>query len=271
MRLSRKPAETIAPLIKSSLKLLSLLLLATVSSAFGHSHPDSNTDCHTESPIKTYQANYSAQFSGLNINAVQKLEEIEPGIYRESLSAKNFIGKINEQSTFKLNKDQQLQPTEYSYRRSVFGRDRSERLHFDWENSTVEYKKDDKANSELELKVDYLDMIAHRLQLRRDLSAGERVFSYPVISRGKLKQYQYKVVSEQILDTAIGPLNTVKVVRVTDDDNKKVSVWLATDWDYLIVQLKQSEGKDGHQLKIRDAVIDDKKITPLAKIDETQL
>ena len=111
----------------------------------------------------------------------------------------------------------------------------------------------------------------HRLQLRRDLSAGKQVFSYPVISRGKLKQYSYKVVSEEILQTAIGPLNTVKIERVIDDGDKSVSVWLATDWDYLIVKLQQSQGKDGHHMELRDAVINNKKITPLANTNEKQL
>jgi len=258
-------------------KLLSLLLLVSASSAFSHSHKSSYNDSHTDSktasqlPISLYQASYSAQFSGLNINAVQKLEEIEPGIYRESLSAKNFIGKVNEQSTFKLTADQQLSPTQYSYTRSVFGRDRSEEHNFDWQGSKVQYRKDGSANNELKLEAGFLDMITHRLQLRRDLSAGKQVFSYPVISRGKLKQYDYKVVSEQILQTAIGPLNTVKVERVIGDANKTVIIWLATDWDYLIVKLQQSKGKDGHHLNLQSAVINDKAITPLAKTDENQL
>ena len=135
----------------------------------------------------------------------------------------------------------------------------------------MQYRKDGSTKNELELEAGYLDMITHRLQLRRDLSAGQQVFSYPVISRGKLKQYSYKVVSEEILQTAIGPLNTVKVERVIDDSDKSVSVWLATDWDYLIVRLQQSKGKDGHHLELRDAVINNKKITPLAKTDEKQL
>ena len=238
-----------------------LLLLVTASPAFSH----------TESPINLYQANYSATFSGLNINAVQKLEEIEPGIYRESLAAKNFIGKIHEQSTFRVTANQQIYPTEYRYNRSVLGRDHSEVQSFDWQSSKVQYQKDGHSSDELGLKDGYLDMITHRLQLRRDLNAGKEVFSYAVISRGKLKQYEYKVVSEQILQTAIGPLNTVKVERVTDDEDKKISVWLASDWDYLVVKLEQSKGRDGHHLELRDAEINNKKITPLAIIDEKQL
>ena len=75
--------------------------------------------------------------------AVQRLEEIKPGIYRESLTAKNFLGKIDEQSTFNLTDDQRLLPTEYSYIRSVFGRTKTEVQHFDWQNKTLHYQKND--------------------------------------------------------------------------------------------------------------------------------
>lgn len=273
-RVHSKTSST-STFIKASLaKLLPALMLVTASSALGHTHTDSTsysnkTEC--QSKISPYRATYSAKFSGLNINAVQKLEEIEPGIYRESLKAKNFIGSVNEQSTFQLTADQQLQPTKYSYTRSVFGRDRSEEQNFDWQSNKMQYQKGGNAKNELEIQPGVLDMITHRLQLRRDLIAGKQVFSYPVISRGKLKQYDYKVVSEQTLQTAIGPLNTVKVERVIDDAEKTVSVWLATDWDYLIVKLQQSKGKDGHHLELKGAVINNKTITPLAKTDETQL
>jgi hypothetical protein len=273
-RVHSKTSST-STFIKASLaKLLPALMLVTASSALGHTHTDSTsysnkTEC--QSKISPYRATYSAKFSGLNINAVQKLEEIEPGIYRESLKAKNFIGSVNEQSTFQLTADQQLQPTKYSYTRSVFGRDRSEEQNFDWQSNKMQYQKGGNAKNELEIQPGVLDMITHRLQLRRDLIAGKQVFSYPVISRGKLKQYDYKVVSEQTLQTAIGPLNTVKVERVIDDAEKTVSVWLATDWDYLIVKLQQSKGKDGHHLELKGAVINNKTITPLAKTDEIQL
>ena len=104
------------------------------------------------------------------------------------------------------------------------------RWDFDWTNSKARYHKDGSDTVEVELESGYLDIITHRLQLRRDLQAGKQAFSYPVISRGKLKQYNYQVASEQILNTAVGPLNTVKVERITEDSDKSVSVWLATDW-----------------------------------------
>lgn len=249
---------------------LALSSMLSTSPAFSQAIESQESPAETGS-LKTYKAKYSARISGLNINAVQKLEEIEPGVYRETLAAKNFIGSINEQTTFSLSAEQQLLPGKYSYTRSVFGKNRTEVQDFDWHNSKAHYRKDGSDKVEVELESGYLDMITHRLQLRQDLQAGKQAFSYPVISRGKLKQYNYRVISEQILDTAVGPLNTVKVERITEDSDKSVSVWLATDWDYLIVKLKQSKGRDSYKLDLRHAVINNKKITPLEIIDEKQL
>ena len=217
----------------------------------------------TKSLISLYSAHYSAKFSGLDIEAVQRLEEIEPGIYRESLTAKNFLGKINEQSTFSLTDKQQLRPTEYSYVRSVFGRTKTEVQRFDWQNNILHYRKND-SRKETALAAGQLDMITHRLQLRRDLNAGHRAFSYPVISRGKLKQYNYRVVGSEVLQTAIGPLQTVRVERVVDaDSNSQFTAWLASDWEHLIVKLEQKKNGDSHQLKLRSAVVNNQTVLPL--------
>jgi len=223
----------------------------------------------SETAINLYRADYSARFSGLEIEAVQRLEEIEPGVYRESLVAKNFLGKIDEQSTFKLTKNQQLRPTEYHYTRSIFGSTRTEVQRFDWQNNTVHYQKDE-STKETELQAGQLDMITHRLQLRRDLNAGEKTFSYPVISRGKLKQYHYRVAGEEVLHTALGPLRTVKVERTNASDDRSFTAWLASDWDHLIVKLEQQKNGDSHQLELRGAVINNQTVRPINSDHKTR-
>ena len=95
-------------------------------------------------------------------------------------------------------------------------------------------------------------------------------FSYPVISRGKLKQYDYRVVGNEVLETAIGPLATVKVERVVDaDSNSQFTAWLASDWEHLIVKLEQKKNGDSHQLKLRSAVVNNQTVLPL-KNDHTK-
>ena len=84
------------------------------------------------------------------------------------------------------------------------------------------------------------------------------------MSRGKTKQYDYRVVAEEVLETAIGPLNVVKVEKITEgDDDRQITVWLATDWDYLIVKLQQSQDGDSHQLELRSAEVNSIPVTPL--------
>ena len=247
--------------LTGSLKQLSLLLLLSIQATTTFSA--ASVDNIPKAPISPYSANYSAKFSGLDIEAVQRLEEIEPDLYRESLSAKNFLGKIDEQSTFSLTDKQLLRPTEYSYVRSVFGRTKTEVQRFDWQNKTLHYQKND-SHKESTLEAGQLDMITHRLQLRRDLNAGLTEFSYPVISRGKLKQYAYRVVANEVLETAIGPLATVKVERVVDADSKsQFTAWLAKDWEHLIVKLEQKKNGDSHQREQRSAVINNQTGQPL--------
>ena len=247
-----------------ALRLLPLLVLLSINSTTAFSAAaGTSLETANESSISLYHADYSAKFSGLEIEAVQRLEEIEPGVYRESLAAKNFLGKIDEQSTFSFTDKQQLRPAEYSYIRSVLGRTKTEVQRFDWQNSTLHYEKND-SHQETALAAGQLDMITHRLQLRRDLNAGRSAFSYPVISRGKLKQYEYRVVGNEVLETAIGPLQTVRVERIVDTaSDTQFTAWLASDWNHLIVKLEQTKNGDSNQLELRRAVINNQTVVPL--------
>jgi len=221
-------------------------------------------------PLNSYQATYSAEFNGMEIEATHRLEQLDSGQYRETLKARNILGKIDEQALFSVSEKQQIIPQEYRYQRSLIGIKRSESQIFDWPNKTVEYSKDDKTKS-VAIDSGLLDVITHKLQLRRDLQSGKEILSYPVISRGKLKQYVYQVIANEVLETAIGPLNTVKVQRVREDGKRQTIIWLATDWDYLAVRLEQKENGDNHQMKILNGKINNLPIVPLAIANEKTL
>ncbi len=221
-------------------------------------------------PLNSYQATYSAEFNGMEIEATHRLEQLDSGQYRETLKARNILGKIDEQALFSVSEKRQIIPQEYRYQRSLIGVKRSERQIFDWPNKTVEYSKDGETKS-VAIDPGFLDIITHKLQLRHDLQSGKEILSYPVISRGKLKQYVYQVVASEVLETAIGPLNTVKVQRVREDGKRQTIIWLATDWDYLAVRLEQKENGDSHQMKILNGKIDNLPIVPLAIANEETL
>ena len=98
-------------------------------------------------PLSNYSATYSAEFNGMEIEATHKLEQLESGQYRETLKARNILGKIDEQALFKVSDQQQIIPQEYKYKRSLIGIKRTESQIFDWPNNTVQYSKGDKKKS----------------------------------------------------------------------------------------------------------------------------
>ena len=212
--------------------------------------------------IKPYSAKYSAKFNGMDIEANHRLEKLESGQYRETLKAKNIFGKINEQALFSLSEDQTLIPQEYKYERSLMGVKRAEQQVFYWPAQELQYYKKDQLTL-LPIEPGALDMITHKLKLRSDLQLGKENFSYSVIARGKLKQYVYKVMARQVLDTAIGPLNTVLVQRIREDKDRTTKIWLASDWDYLAVQLEQIKNGESHKMKIISGQVDNQPVVPL--------
>ena len=72
-------------------------------------------------------------------------------------------------------------------KRSLMGIKRIESQVFDWPNQELRIQKD--KNKVRAAATRLFDIITHKLQLRRDLQSGKEILSYPVISRGKLKQY----------------------------------------------------------------------------------
>ena len=199
--------------------------------------------------MQTYSANYSAKFNGMEIEAHHQLTQLDSGQYRQTLKASNILGNINEQADFKLVSSTEVVPINYSYKRLLLGSKRAEKQIFDWSNQQMQYSKKDREVT-IPIKPGYLDIITQRLQLRLDLQAGKEHFSYTVISRGKLKLYDYEIVSYGILDTAIGPLNTVQVQRIRQDNKRQTKMWFATDWDYLAVKLELIKDGDSHEMNI---------------------
>ena len=217
--------------------------------------------------MQTYSANYSAKFNGMEIEAHHQLTQLDSGQYRQTLKASNILGNINEQADFKLVSSTEVVPINYSYKRSLLGSKRAEKQIFDWSNQQMQYSKKDREVT-IPVKPGYLDIITQRLQLRLDLQAGKEHFSYPVISRGKLKLYDYEIVSYGILDTAIGPLNTVQVQRIRKDNKRQTKIWFATDWDYLAVKLELIKDGDSHEMNIINGQVGSQPVRALDIVTE---
>lgn len=76
-------------------------------------------------------------------------------------------------------------------------------------------------------------------------------FVFQVVKRNRIEPYTFKTVSTQVLDTAIGKLNTVRIDQVRDESSgKQTRIWFAIDKNYTPVLVQQSND-EGDEIELR--------------------
>ena len=103
------------------------------------------------------------------------------------------------------------------------------------------------------------DKLLFQLQMKQDISisfAEGRPWpdmNYTIIDGKQVKNYHFKVVGTETLETPIGQLTTVKVARVRENNARETIFWLSPEHDFLLVQLRQSEPDgSGFELYLQD-------------------
>ncbi len=105
--------------------------------------------------------------------------------------------------------------------------------------------KDHKKSVTIPYQPGLLDQHSVTLALISDLQAGKGpTFKYQTIVKGKVETYTFRIAGEQILDTALGRMDAVKVERVRQTDNGKSTViWFARNKNYLPVKFQDLNAK----------------------------
>ncbi len=247
------PAGAIRHLLHAAWMLLVLSLLPATAAA------------REEVPLVPYRAVYDAAMGNLSGEAVEELRVIEPGLYEVSQEMDSLVVTINETSRFRVVK-RVLRPQSYRYELSALFNKREQREVFDWNKGTVTHSYKGKTKTD-PVKPGTHDRFTSRLQLREDLEAGLKEMKYKVAEKGRLKTYEFAAMGREAVTTPVGTFNAVKVERVREKDSKrKTHLWLAPEWDYLLVRLKQVE-KDGSvfTLQLREAVSGGKPVSGMSQ------
>lgn len=104
------------------------------------------------------------------------------------------------------------------------------------------------------------DKLSYQIQLQQDLLNGKKDFAYQIADGGRLKEYKFVTVGEELLDTPLGKVNTIKVKRSRENDERVTYAWLAKDWNYLLVRLQQEEKGEVYTIYIHKATLNGKAI-----------
>jgi hypothetical protein len=125
-------------------------------------------------------------------------------------------------------------PLSYTYHYTGNHKDVTEKLDFDWQKRTITSLRDGKTEI-LPLRPGVQDKQSYQLAMRKALHKGVKDFVYSIAERGKIETYELQVVGEEPQVTTFGTVDTLVVKKGT------TTLWLAKDYDYLVVKIEQHE------------------------------
>jgi len=244
--------------IKLVLAQLSLLLIIIFTPTF----VSANTVAHSN-PLPFFSADYDATIQGFPVTAKREYKAVNSTISELSFSANSFVASLSETSRFTWEKER-IKPLRFTHNRTIFGQSRRKTLSFDWANNQI-ISTDKGDTKTINNPQEALDHLSFQLQLQHDLSANKlEDKTYRIADRKKIKEYTFKVVGEERIETMLGTLNTTKVMVERDNDKRITYIWLAKDWNNLLAKLEQYEEKDKKfSIQVTKAVIDGKKVSGL--------
>ena len=204
----------------------------------------------SSSSLSEYEIDYKAQYNGLDVKATYTLKHEGDNRFVEYSSVKNILGEITEISEFQLINEEQIRSEKFKSKRTLIGNKRLESSSFDWEKKLAIYTKDNTTKSfGIEKKI--YDPVSAKVQLRLDIKSNKNSYVYDVLTKGKIKRYKYEVLGNDLIETASGNLDTVKVKRIHEDNKKRQTVfWLARDWDFVLVKLNHRDKKETYSIEI---------------------
>ena len=191
--------------------------------------------------LKPYEVHYKTKAKGLSMTLVRSLSETSQGDYLLSNSGRILLAGFIETSVFAANEGT-LAPKHYVYKGTGLINQRRE-LIFESADQVIK-SLDDKEWKELPYPPSTYDRVSQLEQLRMHLMSGADPnlgFQVQLADRGKLKQYQLDFIGTEPLETPLGIIETVHFRRSGDDPDRQSDIWLARDWDYLLVKTTHME------------------------------
>ena len=216
--------------------LLSLALLSLPAAAF---------------ELQPFTASYTADWKQLPISgsAERNLKALDNGRWELEFEASMLVAGLTEVSVFTLEKGTFL-PLSYHFSRNGIGKSKEINLDFDWQlKQGMGAHRDESVH--LPLNRGLLDKSTYQLALQQDVADGMTSMTYQVVDGDEVETYDFRVLGEERVRTKAGLIDAIKIERVRDPtkSSRKTILWLAKDWNFLLVRLHQVE-KDGKEYQI---------------------
>lgn len=225
--------------------------------------------------LKPYEVQYQSTIRGFNVKTARILQQ-QNSNFELTQKISTFIADTEESSSFKITSDNTITPLNYIYKRSFLGKKmiRTTKFQPDLHTASFQENNDPITNIKLENAVyDPLNsLIPLRIQLAQPLHEAEFNSSVYVLKKDRVKKFVYHINNVEWLKTPLGYIETIKVDRLQDSKKKQTSIWLAKDWDYILVKIiHQEPDEPTYQMEIVSGVIGGRKIIGKPAIPITNL
>lgn len=224
--------------------LLSFIPLFSVQWLFS-----ANSDAATLQP---YRAVYTTRYKGMSAEAVQTLTSNANGQFTLKRDVDSVFVKLYEQSEFQL-QGNQLTVSRYTYKRGGLASKKNIEQLFQWDKNNLHVTENGDVH-DVAIKPPLLDKLTYteamRLQL---LSQGQlpKNISVAFADRHRTKQYDFVVSDQEDVTVPAGKLRAVRLERHVPEDNKHTLIWVAPQFDYLLVKLQQTDSDGSYELNLK--------------------
>lgn len=198
-----------------------------------------------------FVATYAIFIKGLQMGIMERRFEANGDgsyIYRSDTQPTGLASlfrsdRVQETSVWTL-EDGQIRPQRYRYEHRGKRRDRLVTVSFDWREGLIRNEVGGREAWQMEAAPGVMDKLLYQFVLMRDLERGGRDLVYDIADGGRIKNYNISYLGEERLDTPLGSLDTVKLVRERPNNRGRTTFWCAPALHFLPVKVDH-EDDDG--------------------------
>ena len=204
-----------------------------------------------------FEATYTLYSTGTRIATMQRrLSRSEDGryLYESKTDAAGLLAlfrkdHITERSVWEF-AESGPRSRSYLYERSGGSADRTVQVSFDWASGFITNTVNG-STWQMPLQPEMMDKLLYQLAIMFDLESGKESLHYIIADGGKTKIYRFYRLGEEVIDTPLGRLRTVKLQRDKPNSRRDSTLWCAIGLHFLPVKVENVE-KSG---KVTTAVI----------------
>lgn len=146
---------------------------------------------------------------------------------------------ITERAEFRVNGDGSIQALSYQLNDGSEKENEDVRIAYDWDAGQANVESSE-GTEQKPLTQDTMDQLIMQAAAIASVQAGKETFSFLQLKPGRdIDRYEYKKVSEEMLDTDIGKIKTLKYSRGKPGSDKLTYFWFAPEHAYAPIRLER--------------------------------